>query len=109
MEVRVPSYECVADIVIDLCTHEADAMVLVPGLDTPVGPGSTLAYVAIVNSLKVRIAQLLVEKGELEGLAATRVRALTGEERVKEVARMLGGDAASSASREHARELLAVE
>ena len=52
-----------ADIVIDLCTHEADAMVLVPGLDTPVGPGSTLAYVAIVNSLKVRIAQLLVERG----------------------------------------------
>ena len=52
-----------ADIVIDLCTPEADAMVTVPGLDTPVGPGSTLAYVAIVNSLKVRIAQLLVEKG----------------------------------------------
>jgi uncharacterized phosphosugar-binding protein len=52
-----------ADIVIDLCTHEADAMVLVPGLDTPVGPGSTLAYVAIVNSLKVRIAQLLMEQG----------------------------------------------
>lgn len=52
-----------ADIVIDLCTHEADAMVTVPDLDTPVGPGSTLAYVAIVNSLKVRIAQLLVEKG----------------------------------------------
>jgi uncharacterized phosphosugar-binding protein len=52
-----------ADIVIDLCTPEADAMVTVPGLDTPVGPGSTLAYVAIVNSLKVRIAQLLVEQG----------------------------------------------
>jgi uncharacterized phosphosugar-binding protein len=52
-----------ADLVIDLCTHEADAMVLVPGLDTPVGPGSTLAYVAIVNSLKVRIAQLLMERG----------------------------------------------
>jgi len=52
-----------ADIVIDLCTLEADAMVDVPGLDTPVGPGSTLAYVAIVNSLKVRIAQLLVEAG----------------------------------------------
>lgn len=52
-----------ADIVIDLCTREADAMVTIPGLDTPVGPGSTLAYVAIVNSLKVRIAQLLVERG----------------------------------------------
>lgn len=52
-----------ADYVIDLCTPEADAMVLLDGLDTPVGPGSTLAYVAIVNSLKVRIAQLLVERG----------------------------------------------
>jgi len=52
-----------ADIVIDLCTLEADAMVEIPGLETPVGPGSTLAYVAIVNSLKVRIAQLLMEKG----------------------------------------------
>jgi len=52
-----------ADLVIDLCTREADAMVEVPGLDTPVGPGSTLAYVAIVNSLKVRMAQLLTESG----------------------------------------------
>jgi uncharacterized phosphosugar-binding protein len=52
-----------ADLVIDLCTPEPDAMVTVPGLDTPVGPGSTLAYVAIVNSLKVRIAQLLTERG----------------------------------------------
>ncbi len=52
-----------ADIVIDLCTPEADAMVTIPNLDTPVGPGSTLAYVAIVNSLKVRIAQLLMERG----------------------------------------------
>ena len=52
-----------ADIVIDLCTLEADAMVEIPGLETPIGPGSTLAYVAVVNSLKVRIAQLLMEKG----------------------------------------------
>jgi uncharacterized phosphosugar-binding protein len=52
-----------ADLVIDLCTPEADALVDVPGLDTPVGPGSTLAYVAIVNALKARIAELLVEGG----------------------------------------------
>ncbi len=52
-----------ADLVVDLCTHEADAMILIPGLDTPIGPGSTLAYVAIVNSLKVRVAELLLEKG----------------------------------------------
>jgi uncharacterized phosphosugar-binding protein len=54
-----------ADLVIDLCTPEADAMVMLPGLDTPVGPGSTLAYVAIVNALKVRIAELLTERGAM--------------------------------------------
>jgi len=34
------------------------------------------------------------------------VRALQGEDRVAEIARMLGGDPGSSTSREHARELL---
>ncbi|MEJ7748401.1 MAG: SIS domain-containing protein [Candidatus Limnocylindrales bacterium] len=52
-----------ADLVIDLCTPHADAMVEIDGLDTPVGPGSTVAAVAIVNSIKVRTAQLLVEQG----------------------------------------------
>ncbi len=52
--------------------------------------------------------QLLVEKGEVEGLASARVRELTGEDRVREVARMLGGDPDSPTSRDHARELLGV-
>ena len=39
-------------------------------------------------------------------LASTRVRALDDEERVIEIARMLGGDPESSTSIEHARELL---
>src|SRR5436190_15999699 len=47
-----------ADLVLDLCTPPADAMVEIPGLDTPVGPGSTLAAVAIVNAIKVRAAEL---------------------------------------------------
>ncbi len=50
--------------------------------------------------------QLYVEKDEVEGLAATRVRELAGEERVRELARMLGGDPDSPMSRDHARELL---
>ena len=54
-----------ADLVIDLCTPHADALVAIDGLDTPVGPGSTLAAVAIVNSIKVRTAQLLVERGAM--------------------------------------------
>ena len=54
-----------ADLLIDLCTPHADAMIAIDGLDTPVGPGSTIAAVAIVNSIKVRTAQLLVERGAM--------------------------------------------
>jgi DNA repair protein RecN (Recombination protein N) len=49
---------------------------------------------------------LLVEKGDEGDVTTTSVRALGGEERVEEIARMLGGDPESSTSREHARELL---
>ncbi len=52
-------------------------------------------------------AHLLVRKGEDDGgVASTSVATLAGEERVTEVARMLGGDPESEASREHARELI---
>jgi uncharacterized phosphosugar-binding protein len=54
-----------ADLVIDLCTPEADAACVLDGLDTPVGPVSTVAAVAIVNSLKVRVAELLIERGAM--------------------------------------------
>jgi len=47
-----------------------------------------------------------VEKHAVEGRAATAVQPLEGEDRVAEVARMLGGDPGSGVSREHARELL---
>ena len=49
---------------------------------------------------------LLVEKSEAGGRASTSLRELNGEERVQELARMLGGDPESSVSLEHARELL---
>ena len=55
----------VADLVIDLCTPPGDAMIHVDGLDTPVGPGSTITNVAIVNTIKVRVAQLLTERGAM--------------------------------------------
>ncbi|MET1231830.1 MAG: sugar isomerase domain-containing protein [Candidatus Limnocylindrales bacterium] len=54
-----------ADLVIDLCTPHADAMIQIGGLDTPVGPGTSLAAVAIVNTIKVRTAELLVERGAM--------------------------------------------
>jgi uncharacterized phosphosugar-binding protein len=54
-----------ADIVLDLCTPPADALVSVEGVPTPVGPGSTLAAVALANALKVRVAELLAAEGNL--------------------------------------------
>ena len=54
-----------ADLVIDLSTPHADALSTIDGLETPVGPGSTIAAVAIANCIKVRTAQLLVERGAM--------------------------------------------
>jgi len=49
---------------------------------------------------------LRVEKGESGGIAVTTVTPLAGDERIREIARMLGGDPESETSRDHARELL---
>jgi DNA repair protein RecN (Recombination protein N) len=51
---------------------------------------------------------LLVEKESKGGLTSAGVRPLSGDARVHEIARMLGGDPHSTKSRDHARELLAV-
>ena len=52
-------------------------------------------------------AHLVVEKRVDKDITTTVVRQLNEDSRVYEIARMLGGDAESDASREHARELLA--
>jgi uncharacterized phosphosugar-binding protein len=52
-----------ADLVIDLGTPVGDALITLDGLDTPVGPSSSLATVAVVNEIKVQTAELLTERG----------------------------------------------
>jgi DNA repair protein RecN (Recombination protein N) len=49
---------------------------------------------------------LLVLKTERKGVTATTVEALDGDVRVRELARLLGGDPESGVSLDHARELL---
>ncbi len=91
-----------ADLVIDLCTPEADALCVIDGLETPVGPGSTITAVAIVNSIKVRTAQLLAEQGALPPVL-TRASVVGAErskasfddayqEHARRVARAIAGD-----------------
>jgi uncharacterized phosphosugar-binding protein len=55
----------VVDVVLDLGTPAGDALVDIPGLETPVAPGSTLSAVAIVNEIKARTAARLVERGAM--------------------------------------------
>jgi uncharacterized phosphosugar-binding protein len=91
-----------ADLVIDLCTPHADALVSIDGLEEPVGPGSTIAAVAIVNCIKVRTAQLLVERGAMPPVitrasvvGADRSRELFDEayrEHAQRMTRAVGGE-----------------
>jgi uncharacterized phosphosugar-binding protein len=92
-----------ADLLIDLCSPAADALVDIAGLDTPVGPASTISAVAIVNCIKVRTAELLVERGAMPPVitrasvvGAERSRELFDgayREHARRIARAIGGEA----------------
>jgi uncharacterized phosphosugar-binding protein len=72
-----------ADVVLDLATPPADAMVSIPGMDVPVGPGSTVANVAFVNAVKVRTAELLVQRAAM--LPVITSESVVGAERSREL------------------------
>jgi uncharacterized phosphosugar-binding protein len=72
-----------ADIVIDLCTPVGDAMVTLDGVETPIGPSSTVAYAAVVNEIKVQTAALLAERGALPPVITSA--AVVGRERADQL------------------------
>ncbi len=82
-----------ADLVIDLCTPAGDALCRLDGLDTPVGPGSTVAAAAIANAIKVRTAELLLGRAALPPVITSPT--LLGSQRSQELF--------EAAYREHAR------
>ncbi len=49
---------------------------------------------------------MVVSKGARSGVTTADITVAVGDERIEEIARMLGGDTDSAVSREHARELL---
>lgn len=53
--------EDLADLVIDNCAVPGDSMVEVPGVHGRVGPGSTIGNAAVVNCLKVLVAEKLAQ------------------------------------------------
>lgn len=82
-----------ADVVIDLCTPPGDSLIELSGSETRVGPGSTVANIAIANEIKVQTAALLLERGALPPVLTSS--ALVGAERSMELF--------DAAFREHAR------
>lgn len=54
----------VADLVLDTGAPAGDAMVHVDGLNTPVGPGSTVGGCMVVNAVKAEIAARLTDAGQ---------------------------------------------
>ena len=53
-----------SDIVLDTGAPIGDAMVRVPGLDTPVAPGSTVGGCLLVNAIKAEVAARLTAAGQ---------------------------------------------
>jgi len=72
-----------ADVTIDNCAPAGDALVQVPGLAEPVGPGSTIGYAAVVNALKCLVAAELTRRGKPPLVLTSGV--LVGEERSAEL------------------------
>jgi DNA repair protein RecN (Recombination protein N) len=73
------------------------------------GKGRQVIVVTHLAQVAARASQhLTVEKRQKQKSTSTSVRLLSDDERVAEIARMLGGKADSEAGQQHARELLAV-
>ena len=53
-----------ADLILDSGAPVGDSMITIPGLETPVSPGSTVGGVIIVNSIKAEVANKLTEAGQ---------------------------------------------
>lgn len=53
----------IADVCVDNCSPPGDAAVHIEGIPFGVGPVSSIGAIAVVNALKTRTAELLVERG----------------------------------------------
>jgi uncharacterized phosphosugar-binding protein len=53
-----------ADLVLDTGAPVGDAMVRIPGLETPVAPGSTVGGCLVVNAIKAEVAARLTKAGQ---------------------------------------------
>jgi len=53
----------VADVVIDSCVPKGDSVISLPGLKNKVGPGSTLGFISVSNTVTIEVARRLLARG----------------------------------------------
>jgi uncharacterized phosphosugar-binding protein len=53
-----------ADLILDTGAPNGDAMIAIPGLETPVAPGSSVGGIFLINSIKAEVAKLLTDAGK---------------------------------------------
>ena len=63
-DVRGKKLQDFSDLVLDTGAPPGDAMVKVPGLETPVSPGSTVGGCMLVNCIKAEVAARLTQAGQ---------------------------------------------
>lgn len=96
-----------ADVVLNTGAPAGDAMISIPGLATPVSPGSSVGGCILINSLKALVAQRLTEAGApptvLTGAAivgaeeATRLFESAYDEHARRLATLYAGLGAEAA------------
>jgi uncharacterized phosphosugar-binding protein len=72
-----------SDLVLDTGAPPGDAMVTIPGLDTPVSPGSTIGGCLLVNAIKAEVALRLTRAGKPPKVLSGA--AVVGAERAREL------------------------
>jgi uncharacterized phosphosugar-binding protein len=72
-----------ADLVLDTGAPVGDAMVAIPGLDTPVSPGSTIGGCLLVNAIKAEVAARLTAGGKPPKVLSAA--AVVGAERATQI------------------------
>ena len=72
-----------ADLILDSGAPAGDSMITMPGLETPVSPGSTVGGVMIINCIKAELARLLTDAGHPPKVLTAG--AIVGNERAKEL------------------------
>lgn len=72
-----------SDLVLDSGAPAGDSMINVPGLDTPVSPGSTAGGIMIINAIKAEVAGILTAAGKPPKVLTANC--VVGQEKAKQL------------------------